>query len=152
MCHWPAPEPAAAEPADVGEPDRGQLGVFISHTSEDKADVARPIAEGLEAAGWTVWLDQYELTVGDSLFQRINHGLARSRCGHGDPDRKPLLSAKFCSVPPQTPKTSLTGRSRPSPIDTHRTHVRCTRTPAHRQVSAPITSNELRNSGQDRSD
>jgi TIR domain len=79
--HWPAPEPAAAEPADVEEPHEGQLGVFISHASEDKADVARPIAEGLEAAGWTVWLDQYELTVGDSLFQRINHGLARSRCG-----------------------------------------------------------------------
>jgi TIR domain len=81
MWHWPAPEPAAAEPAGVEKPDGGQLGVFISHASEDKADVARPIAEGLEAAGWKVWLDRYELTVGDSLFQRINDGLARSQCG-----------------------------------------------------------------------
>ena len=81
MWHWPAPEPAAAETANVEGPDAGQLAVFISHASEDKADVARPIAEALEAAGWTVWLDEYELTVGDSLFQRINDGLARSRCG-----------------------------------------------------------------------
>jgi hypothetical protein len=81
MWHWPAPEPTAVEPANVEESGDGQLSVFISHASEDKADVAGPIAEGLEAAGWQVWLDQYELTVGDSLFQRINDGLARSRCG-----------------------------------------------------------------------
>lgn len=81
MWHWPPPEPAAAETTDVEGPDGDRLAVFISHASEDKAKVARPIAEGLEASGWKVWLDQYELTVGDSLFQRINDGLARSRCG-----------------------------------------------------------------------
>jgi TIR domain len=78
MWHWPPPEPAAAEATDAGG---NQLGVFISHASEDKTGVALPIAEGLQAAGWKVWLDQYELTVGDSLFQRINDGLTRSRCG-----------------------------------------------------------------------
>lgn len=81
MWHWPASESAAAELADVEKSDESLLGVFVSYASEDKADVARPIAEGLETAGWSVWLDQYELTVGDSLFQRINDGLTRSRCG-----------------------------------------------------------------------
>ena len=55
--------------------------VFISHAGEDKADVARPIAEALISQGWSVWLDEYELTVGDSLIQRINAGLAASRFG-----------------------------------------------------------------------
>jgi hypothetical protein len=81
MWHWPAPEPATAEPRDVEEDDAGELTVFISHASEDRADIALPIAEGLRVAGWTVWLDQYELTLGDRLFQRINEGLSRSRCG-----------------------------------------------------------------------
>jgi hypothetical protein len=49
--HWPSPEPVAAEPTDVDESDEGQLGVFISHASEDKADVGRPIAEGAGGGG-----------------------------------------------------------------------------------------------------
>ncbi len=55
--------------------------VFISHAGEDKKDVARPLGEALTSAGWSVWLDQYELTVGDSLYESINDGLARSRFG-----------------------------------------------------------------------
>ena len=55
--------------------------VFISHAGEDKEDVARPIAEALAAAGWSVWLDEYELTVGDRLTRSINVGLASSRFG-----------------------------------------------------------------------
>lgn len=81
MWHWPAPDLSAGEPAGDNKADEQPLSVFISHAGEDKAAVAQPIAEGLEAAGWRVWLDKYELTVGDSLFERINDGLARSRCG-----------------------------------------------------------------------
>jgi TIR domain-containing protein len=78
--HWPSgpEEPEAGHAEGV---DDGARSVFISHAGEDKADVARPIAEGLVATGWKVWLDEYELTVGDSLFEDINHGLARSMCG-----------------------------------------------------------------------
>jgi hypothetical protein len=78
--YWPPPEP---EPVEPPEPERSGVGpsVFISHATEDKADVARPIADGLRASGWTVWLDEYEITVGDDLYHRIDHGLARSRCG-----------------------------------------------------------------------
>jgi hypothetical protein len=79
--HWPATELAAGEAADAEPPGDQRLRVFISHASEDKEEVARPIAEGLAASGWAVWLDEYELTVGDSLYQSIDHGLATSRCG-----------------------------------------------------------------------
>ncbi len=55
--------------------------VFISHAGEDKAGVARPLAEQLTERGWTVWLDELELTVGDSLNGRIDQALAQSRFG-----------------------------------------------------------------------
>ncbi|WP_051222907.1 toll/interleukin-1 receptor domain-containing protein [Conexibacter woesei] len=55
--------------------------VFISHASEDKAAVARPLAAALDDLGWDVWLDELELTVGDSLHNTINGALAKSRFG-----------------------------------------------------------------------
>lgn len=55
--------------------------VFIAHAGEDKASVARPLAEALEGQGWTVWLDELKLTVGDSLSRRIDLALARTRFG-----------------------------------------------------------------------
>ncbi len=55
--------------------------VFISHASEDKAEVARPLSNLLTQAGLRVWLDEYELRVGDSLTAKIDHGLANSRYG-----------------------------------------------------------------------
>jgi hypothetical protein len=39
--------------------------LFISHASEDKQSVAAPLAVLLEAQGLRVWLDRYELTLGD---------------------------------------------------------------------------------------
>jgi TIR domain len=67
---------ASAEGESVMEWD-----VFISHASEDKPDVALPLAERLQAEGLRVWLDRFELTVGDSLRQSIERGLAGSRFG-----------------------------------------------------------------------
>lgn len=55
--------------------------VFISHASEDKADVVEPLAEGLKTAGFDVWYDRFQLTIGDSLRQSIDLGLANSRFG-----------------------------------------------------------------------
>lgn len=55
--------------------------VFISHASEDKASVARPLAELLQQAGLKIWLDASELTVGDSLSRKIDEGLAHSTYG-----------------------------------------------------------------------
>jgi len=55
--------------------------VFICHASEDKDAVARPLQEALTARGWSVWLDELELTVGDSISGHIERALARSRFG-----------------------------------------------------------------------
>jgi TIR domain len=55
--------------------------VFISHASEDKASVARPLAEKLRQEGFSVWLDENELFIGDSLRTKIDQGLAESRFG-----------------------------------------------------------------------
>jgi hypothetical protein len=49
--------------------------VFISHASEDKADIAHPLAAALKPRGLSVWLDENELSVGDSLRCKIDHGL-----------------------------------------------------------------------------
>ena len=54
---------------------------FISHATEDKVDVARPMAEMLRANGFKVWYDEYTLTIGDNLRRSIEHGLAESQFG-----------------------------------------------------------------------
>jgi hypothetical protein len=55
--------------------------IFISHASEDKEELVRPLAETLRARGLNVWYDEFTLTVGDSLRRSIDRGLARSRYG-----------------------------------------------------------------------
>lgn len=61
--------------------DEQVYDVFISHTSEDKAEVVRPLATALRDAGLSVWYDEFELRMGDSLRRKIDKGLANSRFG-----------------------------------------------------------------------
>lgn len=64
---------------DAGiEPD---YDVFISHASEDKDDVVRPLAFALKEKGVSVWYDEFEMKIGDSLRRKIDKGLANSRFG-----------------------------------------------------------------------
>jgi hypothetical protein len=59
--------------------DKLLLGkIFISHSSIDKPFV-RQIAEGIEEAGFKVWLDERELMPGDAVAGRISEALANSR-------------------------------------------------------------------------
>ena len=58
-----------------------QRDFFISHASEDKEAIARPLANVLRARGKEVWYDDFSLKVGDSLRESIDHGLARSSFG-----------------------------------------------------------------------
>ena len=67
--------------------------VFISHASEDKAAVARPLADILAASGVTVWLDEAELILGDSLREKIDAGLNQSQFGVVIPQSQFLLEA-----------------------------------------------------------
>ena len=60
---------------------RSGWDVFISYASEDREAVAAPLAERLQHLGMRVWFDKTELKVGDSLRERIDHGLAESRFG-----------------------------------------------------------------------
>lgn len=53
--------------------------VFISHASEDKEQVARPLSTLLREAGLRVWYDEDVLRLGDSLNESIALGLRRSR-------------------------------------------------------------------------
>jgi hypothetical protein len=55
--------------------------VFISHASEDKDEVVRPLANALQNEDLKVWYDEFELKIGDSLRQKIDKGLANSRFG-----------------------------------------------------------------------
>lgn len=55
--------------------------VFISHATEDKSAVVRPLAEALDARGVDVWYDEFELRIGDSLRRKIDDGIAQSRFG-----------------------------------------------------------------------
>ena len=58
-----------------------EYDVFISHATEDKTEVVRPLAEVLRRLGLRVWYDEYKLKVGDSLRRKIDHGLVTSRFG-----------------------------------------------------------------------
>lgn len=58
-----------------------EFDVFISHASDDKDEVVRPLAIALQASGLRVWYDEFELKIGDSLRRKIDHGLAKSRFG-----------------------------------------------------------------------
>ena len=55
--------------------------IFISHASEDKNLVVRPLAELLREQGYEVWYDEYSLKLGDSLRRGIDSGLAQ--CSYG---------------------------------------------------------------------
>ncbi len=58
-----------------------EYDVFISHASEDKDEIVRPLARALQAGGLKVWYDEFELKIGDSLRRKIDKGLGNSRFG-----------------------------------------------------------------------
>lgn len=48
--------------------------VFLSHSHEDKP-FARKIATDLRLAGHSVWIDEAEINIGDSLVEKIREGI-----------------------------------------------------------------------------
>ncbi|MEJ7785646.1 MAG: toll/interleukin-1 receptor domain-containing protein [Solirubrobacteraceae bacterium] len=58
-----------------------EFDVFLSHASEDKRAVVEPLAAELKSRGLAVWFDQQQLTLGDSLSEKIDEGLSRARFG-----------------------------------------------------------------------
>ncbi len=53
--------------------------VFISHASEDKSEIVRPIFDACKARNLSVFLDEKELGWGDSLTEVLNHALGKSK-------------------------------------------------------------------------
>jgi hypothetical protein len=53
--------------------------IFISHASEDKDMIVRPLAEVLRNMGYMVWYDEHTLHAADSLIDKIDWGLNSSR-------------------------------------------------------------------------
>lgn len=72
LVHEPAPAVASGDEA---------FDVFISHASEDKDSIVRSLASSLIGEGLKVWYDEFTLRIGDSLRQKIDKGLAKSRVG-----------------------------------------------------------------------
>jgi hypothetical protein len=67
-------------PPESGDEFDGRTwDVFLSHASEDKVEVAVPLAQALQDRGVSVWLDKAELRIGDSLRRRIDRGMRSSR-------------------------------------------------------------------------
>lgn len=61
--------------------EQREFDVFVSHATEDKDLVVRPLAQALQERGLSVWYDEFELRVGDSLRRSIDKGIANSRFG-----------------------------------------------------------------------
>ena len=55
--------------------------VFISHASEDKDDIARPLAEALQARGVSVWFDELNIAWGQPIHRAIEAGIANGTYG-----------------------------------------------------------------------
>lgn len=68
-------------PMDDSGNSQPEYDVFISHASEDKDEVVRPLALALIKKGLKVWYDEFELKIGDSLRRKIDKGLAKSKFG-----------------------------------------------------------------------
>ncbi|QDT24354.1 toll/interleukin-1 receptor domain-containing protein [Gimesia chilikensis] len=55
--------------------------LFISHASEDKDEIVRPLANIFSANNVNVWYDEFEFEIGDNLRETIENGLRNSRYG-----------------------------------------------------------------------
>jgi TIR domain len=95
------PKPAVHPAAPAKIHNKKECDLFLSHASEDKESIARPLYAALSAAGVSVWFDEAVLEIGDSLRQKIDEGLARSRYG------VVILSPRFLNK--QWPQRELDG-------------------------------------------
>ncbi|HXX22478.1 MAG TPA: toll/interleukin-1 receptor domain-containing protein [Terriglobia bacterium] len=73
--------PLATKAVTKGISSPKKWDVFISHASEDKDEIVRPLALALRGRGVSVWYDEFSLKMGDSLRASIDFGLANSRFG-----------------------------------------------------------------------
>lgn len=73
------PAPTNVEPRVRKEEPEVRYDVFISHATEDKDDIVRPLAKALIAKGLRVWYDEFSLKLGDSVRRKIDAAVTNSR-------------------------------------------------------------------------
>lgn len=75
--------------------------VFISHRGNDK-HLAEKLANELEEAGFEIWLDTWNINVGDSIIARINSGLEDAKfvivCYSEEGVLSPWMSVEWMST------------------------------------------------------
>jgi TIR domain len=60
---------------------RKKWDVFICHASEDKREIADPLANKLTSMGLKVWYDKFSMRWGSRLMKEIDNGLVNSKYG-----------------------------------------------------------------------
>ena len=80
-CHCAACKKKVHQSFQLPGCETARIKFDISHASEDKEDLVRPLAVALESLGVHVWYDEFTLKVGDSLRRSIDSGLSNSRFG-----------------------------------------------------------------------
>lgn len=68
-------------PTLVQKENNEQYDVFVSHAWEYKKDFVDKLVTELNALGVKVWYDQRQISWGDSMRERIDEGLSRSKFG-----------------------------------------------------------------------
>ena len=75
--------------------------IFVSHRSAD-AHLAELLANEIRQAGYPVWLDEWELGIGDSIIERMDSGLAKAGylvlCYSQDGVHSPWMSREWMST------------------------------------------------------
>ena len=56
-----------------------EYDVFLSHSSYDKDSIITPLTNILQAQGIKIWLDKYNIKLGEDFFRSINSGLRNSK-------------------------------------------------------------------------
>ncbi len=74
--------------------------IFISHRGED-IDLSEQLAQDLRNYGNDVWLDKWEIKLGDSIIEKMNQGLAGANyvilCYSSSGIDTPWMSAEWMS-------------------------------------------------------
>ena len=55
--------------------------VFISHATEDKEAIARPLATALQARGVSIWFDELNIEWGEPIHRAVEDGIANATFG-----------------------------------------------------------------------
>jgi hypothetical protein len=78
----PSASPIALPSRTIGVPNPAAGAraphVFLCHATEDKARFVEPLARALHANGVQAFYDEWDIRLGDSLWQRISDGIDRA--------------------------------------------------------------------------